>query len=99
RGDCVAEGDTGRRALDASAVVYESPEAEATMRVAVDSAGVLAVSRLSAPGGSWRLRPLYRDGFAMPAGVLVFSRDAKRQVNGFQFTTSRVRNLKFERRP
>jgi len=78
--------------------VYESPEAEATLRVAVDSSGALAVSRLSAPGGPWRLRPVYRDGFGFPAGVLVFSRDRAGRVNGFRFTTGRVRNLRFERR-
>ena len=97
-GDWVAEADSSRAALGAYAGVYESPEAEATIRVAVDSTGALVMSRLSVPGGPWRLRPLYRDGFAMPAGVLVFTRDARRRVNGFRFTTGRVRNLRFERR-
>jgi hypothetical protein len=50
------------------------------------------------PGGPWRLRPIYRDGFAIQPGVLVFTRDARRRVNGFRFTTGRVRNLRFERR-
>jgi hypothetical protein len=95
----VADADTGRAALGAYAGVYESPEAEATMRVALDSTGALTVARVSGPTGSWRLRPLYRDGFAMPAGVLVFTRDGAGRVNGFRFTTGRVRNLRFDRRP
>jgi len=96
--DWVADADTSRAARGAYAGVYESPEAEATIRVAVDSAGALTVARVSAPGGPWPLRPLYRDGFAIPAGVLVFTRDAGGRVSGFRFTTGRVRNLRFERR-
>jgi len=96
--DWVAEADTGRAALTAYAGEYESPEADATVRVALDTTGTLAVTGVSTPDGPWRLRPLYRDGFAMPAGVLVFTRDASGRVEGFRFTTGRVRNLKFERR-
>jgi CubicO group peptidase (beta-lactamase class C family) len=96
--DWVAEADTGRAALTAYAGEYESPEADATVRVALDTTGTLAVTGVSTPDGPWRLRPLYRDGFAMPAGVLVFTRDASGRVAGFRFTTGRVRNLKFERR-
>ncbi|HET9386867.1 MAG TPA: hypothetical protein VFO67_17170, partial [Gemmatimonadales bacterium] len=96
--DWVAEADTARAALGAYAGVYESPEAEATMRVALDSTGALAVTRVSTPGGPWRLLPIYRDGFRIPPGVLVFTRDAAGKVNGFRFTTGRVRNLKFEKR-
>jgi CubicO group peptidase (beta-lactamase class C family) len=97
--DWVADADTSRAGRGAYTGVYESPEAEATIRVAVDSAGALTVARVSAPGGPWPLRPLYRDGFAIPAGVLVFTRDAGGRVSGFRFTTGRVRNLRFERRP
>jgi len=96
--DWVADADTSRTARGAYAGVYESPEAEATIRVAVDSAGALTVARVSAPGGPWPLRPLYRDGFAIPSGVLVFTRDAGGRVSGFRFTTGRMRNLRFERR-
>ncbi|HYU29349.1 MAG TPA: hypothetical protein VEK83_09995 [Gemmatimonadales bacterium] len=42
---------------------------------------------------------MYRDGFAIPAGVLVFWRDRAGRVSGFRFTTGTVRNLRFERRP
>ena len=97
--DWVADADTGRAALGAYAGVFESPEAETTMRIAVDSTGALTVARVPGPGGPWRLRPLYRDGFGIPPGVLVFTRDARGRVSGFRFTTGRVRNLKFERRP
>ena len=95
--DWVADADTSRAALAAYAGTYESSVAEATMRVAPDSAGALTVTRVSVPGGPWRLRPLYRDGFAIPAGVLVFTRDARGRVSGFRFTTGRVRNLRFDR--
>ena len=97
--DWVPEPDTTRAALGAYVGLYESLEAEAAVRVALDSAGTGLVStRVSAPGGPWRLRPLYRDGFAMPGGVLVFTRDGAGRVTGFRFTTGRVRNLRFERR-
>jgi CubicO group peptidase (beta-lactamase class C family) len=98
--DWVAEADTARAALAAYAGVYESPEAEATLRIAQDSggAGALTLTRISAPGGPWRMRPVYRDGFQIPPGVLVFTRDGAGRVNGFRFTTGRVRNLKFDRR-
>jgi CubicO group peptidase (beta-lactamase class C family) len=91
----VPEADTGRAALGAYAGVYESPEAETTIRVALDSTGALAATRLSAPGGPWKLRPLYRDGFGIPPGVLVFTRDGTGRIDGFRFTTGRVRNLRF----
>jgi hypothetical protein len=94
--DWVAEADTGRAALAAFDGLYTSPEAEATIRVALDSSGGLTATRVSTPGEPWRLRPLYRDGFEIPAGVLVFTRAAGR-VNGFRFTTGRVRNLRFDR--
>ncbi|MGH7522111.1 MAG: serine hydrolase domain-containing protein [Gemmatimonadales bacterium] len=96
--DWVADPDTARAALGAYTGVYESPEAEATIRVALDSAGALTVTRVSAPGGPWRMRPLYRDGFAIPAGVLVFTRDRGARIAGFRFTTGRVRNLRFDRK-
>jgi CubicO group peptidase (beta-lactamase class C family) len=95
----VADADTSRAALGAYAGVYESPEAEATLRVSVDSTGVLTLTRIAATGGQWRMRPVYRDGFQIPPGVLVFTHDGAGRVNGFRFTTARVRNLRFERSP
>lgn len=100
----VADPDTSRAALGGGAYagVYESPEAEATVRVALDSTGALSVAPVSAAAtggaGPWRMRPVYRDGFASPPGMLVFTRDGAGRVNGFRFTTGRVRNLRFERR-
>lgn len=96
-GDWVAEADTSRAALGAYAGVYESPEAETTVRVGFDSTGALAMTRVSNSGGPWRMRPIYRDGFIMVPGVLVFTRNRAGRVNGFRFTTSRVRNLLFNR--
>ena len=94
----VADADTSRAALGAYAGVYESPEAEATLRVSVDSTGVLTLTRIAATGGQWRMRPVYRDGFQIPPGPLVFTRDGAGRVTGFRFTTARVRNLRFERK-
>ena len=95
--DGVAEADTARAALAAYAGVYESPEAETTIRVALDSSGALAATRVSTPGGPWRLKPVYRDGFESAPGMLVFTRDAAGKIDGFRFTTGRVRNLRFSR--
>jgi len=95
--DWVADADTSRAALAAYTGRYESPEAETTIRLAPDSSGGLAATRLSTPGGPWRLKPLYRDGFEMPSGILVFTRDAAGRIDGFRFTTGRVRNLRFWR--
>jgi CubicO group peptidase (beta-lactamase class C family) len=95
--DWVPDADTSRAALPAYVGLYESPEAEATLRVEIDSAGALVGTPVSTPGGPWRLRPLYRDGFAMASGVLVFTRDGVGRVVRFRFTTGRVRSLWFER--
>ncbi|HKA57318.1 MAG TPA: serine hydrolase domain-containing protein [Gemmatimonadales bacterium] len=96
--DWVADADTGRAALAAYAGQYESPEAETTVRVALDSTGSLAMTRLSGtPGGPWPMKPIYRDGFEMVPGVPVFTRDSGGKIDGFRFTTGRVRNLRFNR--
>jgi CubicO group peptidase (beta-lactamase class C family) len=96
--DWVRDADTSRAALAGFAGSYESPEAETTLRVTLDSSGALVATRLSTPGGPWKLKPLYRDGFEMPAGILVFTRDPAGRVDGFRLSTGRVRNLRFERR-
>jgi hypothetical protein len=93
----VPEADTARATLAAYAGRYESPEAETAIRIAQDSTGALVATRVSTPGGPWKLRPIYRDGFAIPPGVLVFTRNAVGQVNGIRFSTGRVRNLLFNR--
>jgi hypothetical protein len=95
--DWVADADTTRAAVSAYAGLYESPEAETTLRVAVDSTGALAVTRVSMPGGPWRMTPAYRDGFKIEPGMMVFTRDSAGRINGFRFTTGRVRNLLFNR--
>ena len=96
--DWVPEPDTAAAALAAYAGDYESPEAETTVRVALDSSGALAVTRTSTPGGPWRLRAMYRDGFRAAPGAFVFTRDRAGRVTGFRFTTGRLRNLRFDRK-
>ena len=93
----VPDADTTRAALGAYVGVYESPEAEATLRVAFDSTGALVLTRISTTGGPWRMRPIYRDGFAIVPGMMVFTR-ARGRITGFRFTTARVRNLRFDRK-
>lgn len=93
----VPDADTTRAALGAYVGVYESPEAEATLRVAFDSTGALVLTRISTTGGPWRMRPVYRDGFSIVPGMMVFTRERGR-ITGFRFTTARVRNLKFDRK-
>ena len=77
--------------------MYESPEAETTLRIAFDSTGALVLTRISTTGGPWRMRPVYRDGFSIVPGMMVFTR-ARGRITGFRFTTARVRNLKFDRK-
>jgi CubicO group peptidase (beta-lactamase class C family) len=93
----VPDTDTTRAALGAYVGVYESPEAEATLRVAFDSTGALVLTRISTTGGPWRMRPVYRDGFAIVPGMMVFTR-VRGRITGFRFTTARVRNLEFDRK-
>jgi hypothetical protein len=93
----VPDADTTRTALGAYVGVYESPEAETTLRVAFDSTGALVLTRISTTGGPWRMRPMYRDGFSIVPGTMVFTR-ARGRITGFRFATARVRNLRFDRK-
>ena len=93
----VPDADTTRAALGAYVGVYESPEAETTLRVAFDSTGALVLTRISTTGGPWRMRPVYRDGFSIVPGMMVFTR-VRGRITGFRFTTARVRNLRFDRK-
>jgi len=93
--DPVAPADSTRAALTPLIGTYVSDEADVTVTVEADTAGGLVVVRQ--PDARARLRPIYRDGFASPAGVLVFTRDARGRVNGFLLTAPRVRNLRFRR--
>lgn len=89
--------DTTAAARAAIAGRYRSPELDVTLSL-VARGDSLAVD------GGWRgftvLRPLYRDGFAMPGGeILEFTRDARGRVTGFTLWAGRVRHLRFERAP
>ena len=101
--DPVAPADTSRAALTALIGTYVSDEADMTATIEADTAagggggggGGLVARR--APDTRVRLRPIYRDGFASPAGVFVFTRDARGRVTGLLLTAPRVRNLRFRR--
>jgi hypothetical protein len=94
--DFVEDADTSGAALAALVATYYSPEAEATLTVELGDGGALVVRR--APDLNAPLRPLYRDGFASPVGVVVFTRDAQGRADGLRVTAGRVRNLRFVRR-
>jgi CubicO group peptidase (beta-lactamase class C family) len=92
--DFVEEADTSRAALRGLVGTYYSDEADATLTIEADSTGLMA---RRAPDARARLRPRYRDGFESPAGMLLFTRDARGRVTGMSLTAPRVRNLKFRR--
>jgi hypothetical protein len=94
--DLVEDADTSAAALGALVGTYHSPEAEATLTIESGDGGGLVLRR--APDLNAPLRPLYRDGFASPVGVVVFTRDVEGRADGLRVTAGRVRNLRFLRR-
>ena len=94
--DLVDDADTSAAALGALVGTYHSPEAEATLTIESGDGGGLVLRR--APDLNAPLRPLYRDGFASPVGVVVFTRDVEGRADGLRVTAGRVRNLRFLRR-
>jgi CubicO group peptidase (beta-lactamase class C family) len=87
--------DTTAANLASYAGEYRSDEAEATYTVAVENGTVMLRMR---PSTSFRLVPLYADGFAGPGGMVVrFIRGADGRVQAFTITVERVRGLRFDR--
>ncbi len=76
---------------------YRSPELDAVATLAMRG-DTLVMDQ------SWRgtvaLKPLFRDGFALPSGErLRFTRDARGRLTGYAVWAGRVRHLRFDRLP
>jgi hypothetical protein len=82
-------------ALAAYAGEYVSDELE--LRVTIVATDSTLVMR-QRPRRETTLRPLFRDGFGVGAGTLVFTRDAAGRISGFGISAGRIRNVRFERR-
>lgn len=81
--------------LAAYAGAYYSEELDATYKIVLEE-GNLRVKRKRGPDVV--LAPLFVDGFASESGPsLIFERDAKRRVTGFELNAGRVRHLRFVR--
>jgi CubicO group peptidase (beta-lactamase class C family) len=75
---------------------YSSAELDTTWTVAVESGGLVARGKR---GPAIPLAPAFGDAFNSPAGLLRFTRDGQKKVNGFLIGAGRARNLRFEKKP
>jgi hypothetical protein len=74
---------------------FESSELEATYRIEVKDGKLMLRMNWAEPT---TLEPTVRDEFRGPVGeVLVFRRDAKGQITGFDVFAGRVRNIYFSK--
>jgi CubicO group peptidase (beta-lactamase class C family) len=82
-------------ALAAYAGIYKSTELDATYRLSVDNGGLILRTNWNSPT---RLNPTAHDEFSAGRAMrLVFRRDAKDRISGFDLFAGRVRNISFER--
>jgi hypothetical protein len=73
---------------------YRSDELDVTYSIKrQDSLLVILPSR----GDSAMLSPAFADGFLVEAGTVRFTRDKKKNVDGFLVTTGRTRRVRFTR--
>jgi len=74
---------------------YKSTELDVIYRLSIDKGSLVARANWNPP---MRLNPTARDEFSAGAGMtLVFRRDTKGRVAGFDLFAGRVRNVSFER--
>lgn len=73
---------------------WYSEEAQAGFTFSVEGDKAFFVQR---PISRVQLRPIYRDHFAVPAGVIWFTRDASGKVDKLHVGASRMRDMPFER--
>jgi CubicO group peptidase (beta-lactamase class C family) len=78
--------------LAALAGEYTSDEAEVTLRVALEHAGLVIHRR---PNASIPLTPAYQDAFNSSLGVVRFLRDSSGAITGMSVSESRVWDLHF----
>ena len=82
-------------ALAAYAGAYKSTELDAIYKLSVDNGGLMLRTNWIPPV---RLNPTVHDEFSTKGGMtLVFRRDAKDGISGFDLSAGRVRNVGFER--
>lgn len=75
--------------------VYASDDAETTLTVSVEGAGLVVKRR---PDSVFKLTPLYTDAFRAPElGTIVFRRDARGAVTALSVVQDRVWDLRFAR--
>ena len=79
----------------AYAGTYSSAELDTTWTLAVESGALVARAKR---GPAMPLASAFADAFSSPAGVLRFTRDGEKKVNGFLIGAGRARNLRFEKR-
>lgn len=80
--------------LAALAGTYTSADAEATLTVVAEGETLRVKMR---PDRVETLSPLYADAFDAPFGVVIFRRDAKRQVTALSVVQDRAWDVRFER--
>ena len=85
--------DDDLRALEED---YRSEEAEAAYRATVEN-GVLTLRHTARPELVVPLRPVYRDAFEFPGGIVRFQRGASGRAYSLSVGVPRVRDLRFER--
>ncbi len=80
--------------LAAYAGTYTSAELDTTWTLAVESGGLVAHGKR---GPAIPLNPAFTDAFGSGGGLLRFTRDEQKKVNGFLIGAGRARNLRFEK--
>ncbi|HEV8583104.1 MAG TPA: serine hydrolase domain-containing protein [Thermoanaerobaculia bacterium] len=80
--------------LAAYAGTYTSVELDTTWTLAVESDGLVMRGKR---GPARPLRAAFTDAFGSDFGLLRFTRDGEKKINGFLIGAGRARNLKFER--
>jgi CubicO group peptidase (beta-lactamase class C family) len=81
--------------LEALAGDYYSPELDATWRIAMVDGKPTVKSRSL---GSEPLEPAIRDGYNATTGFLHFTRDGSGRLTGFDYSASRMKNIRFDRK-
>lgn len=81
--------------LAAYAGTYTSAELDTTWTLAVESGGLVAHAKR---GPAIPLNPAFADAFRSDGGLLRFTRDEHKRVNGFLIGAGRARNLRFEKK-
>jgi CubicO group peptidase (beta-lactamase class C family) len=85
--------DTRSQTLQSLVGHYFSSDADATLQIEIKSNEVWVHRK---PGDSFKLTPVFRDGFRTQGyGLIEFKRDKKGNVTGFDFSASRAYRVPF----